>query len=512
LNEKKFIEEITHTLYTRLDAEQVIYDAFVLIREYFPADNFHMGIFNRSEKELRYFASATLSGGNIVDERVKLDKEAETELKRFVVNKATITNNSTKSPIIQSVVKNHRELVSDTIFKIDKPFSTITLTPLISEFHAGCFSIVSLEPEMYTSFHARLFEKIARPLTNALLNMIHHKDILNKNQILIQLNKNLSKRLGHEGQKIIGRNKDLKEIDFLVNQVAPLSSPVLITGETGTGKELIAHEIHRLSKRQSEPMVCVNCGAIPENLIESELFGYEKGAFTGAFSTKRGYFEQADKGTVFLDELGELSLSAQVKLLRIIQEKKFRRVGGTREISADVRIIAATNSNLLGLVKNKKFREDLYFRLNVFPLHIPPLRTRKRDILDLFYYFLSEKCKELHIDEIPEIDEVSINNILSYSWPGNIRELMNIIERKLITSGGKNISFFDLKKTGEIQKDAKISDNSFKTLDDVITGHIRQALEITKGKIEGKDGAAKLLGLNPSTLRGKIRKYSIFIN
>ncbi len=217
-----------------------------------------------------------------------------------------------------------------------------------------------------------------------------------------------------------------------VRQVATINSPVLLLGETGVGKDVIANAIHYSSTRSGNPIITVNCGAIPESLIDSELFGHEKGAFTGAISQRRGRFERADSGTIFLDEIGELPLQVQVKLLRVLQNREFERVGGTETIRPDIRIIAATNRNLEQMVNEKKFREDLWFRLNVFPIYVPPLRARKEDIPELAHHFVEIKSVELKLPAFPKISSKAMGLLTSYDWPGNVRELQNVVERELI--------------------------------------------------------------------------------
>ena len=299
----------------------------------------------------------------------------------------------------------------------------------------------------------------------------------------------------------------------LVDQVAHLESPVLLMGETGVGKEIISNAIHQRSNRRTGPLICFNCGAVPETLIESELFGYEKGAFTGATETKRGYFEQADGGTVFMDEIGELSLKAQVKLLRFLETMQFRRVGGQSPLSIDVRFIAATNRNLQAMVEEGLFREDLWYRLNVYPIHIPPLRERLADISELTYYYASLKSKEMNLPYDVGFAPEAMDQLRAYKWPGNVRELQNVIERALIVSRGEPLSFsiLTIPRNKVPAGNGLMDPGGFPTMDELIINHIRTSLVLANGKINGPGGAAELLGLNPSTLRGKMRKLGIKI-
>jgi len=317
------------------------------------------------------------------------------------------------------------------------------------------------------------------------------------------------------GDEIIGANYGLKDVMQKVSQVANLDSPVLLLGETGVGKDVIANSIHYSSTRSNKPFITVNCGAIPESLIDSELFGHEKGAFTGAISQKRGRFERADKGTIFLDEIGELPLQAQVRLLRVLQNKEFERVGGTETIKLDIRIIAASNRNLEQMVAEQSFREDLWFRLNVFPIYIPPLRARKDDIPELAQYFVEMKSIELKLSEIPELSDNAKELLTSYSWAGNVRELQNVVERELILNPSGPLKFNQfLMHQNKNKFDQNINQNSLvetniTDLDSIIKTHIEKILKLAQGKIHGKGGAAELLGINPSTLRNRMNKLGI---
>jgi transcriptional regulator with PAS, ATPase and Fis domain len=284
-----------------------------------------------------------------------------------------------------------------------------------------------------------------------------------------------------------------------------------MTSLAGVGKEIIANALHSLSRRKNGPFIQVNCGAIPETLIDSELFGHEKGAFTGAISQKRGCFERAGGGTIFLDEVGELPLQAQVRMLRVLQDKNIHRVGGTGQIKVDIRIIAATHQNLHEMVKKRLFRDDLWFRLNVFPIAIPPLRNRKEDIPALVDHFVEKKSKELQMPLLPRLAPGAMAPLMAYAWPGNVRELENVIERVLILSKGRPLTFDNIVWPDDNEEHGRLipQKDDFSSLDNAVSKHIQQALEMTKGKIHGSAGAAQLLGINPSTLRHRMRKLRI---
>ena len=311
-------------------------------------------------------------------------------------------------------------------------------------------------------------------------------------------------KVTHNFEELIGGSTSLKKVLKSVERVAPTDSTVLITGETGTGKELIARAIHNLSPRKSRPLVKVNCAAIPAGLIESELFGHEKGAFTGALTKKIGRFELADKGTIFLDEIGELPLDLQSKLLRVLQEGEFERVGGTQTFKVNVRVIAATNRDLEQQSKTGHYRPDLYYRLNVFPIHLPALREREGDIPLLVQYFVRKFAVNFgkKIDRIPERMMTALQR---YLWPGNIRELEHVIERAVILSEGSELEPIDWLS----QPGGKAGSGKTLTLEEMERQHIMDVLEQTNWRVSGEKGAAKILDLNPTTLEARMKKLGI---
>jgi chemotaxis protein methyltransferase CheR len=312
-------------------------------------------------------------------------------------------------------------------------------------------------------------------------------------------------RLNYNFGEIIGQSAALKYVLFKVEQVAATDTAVLILGETGTGKELIARAIHNASQRKDRPLIKVNCAALPSNLIESELFGHEKGAFTGALSRKLGRFEIADRATLFLDEVGELPPEMQSKLLAVLQDGEFERLGSTQTIKTDIRIIAATNRDLEEEISKGRFREDLWYRLNVFPITVPPLRERKEDIPLLVEWFTTIFFKKMG-KKIERVPSKTMRALQDYSWPGNIRELKNILERAVITSQGSVLCIPDRLEAPQIHRGME---SSRKRLEDVERDHILQILGETKWRIDGPKGAALLLGLNPSTLRSRMKKLGI---
>jgi DNA-binding NtrC family response regulator len=310
-------------------------------------------------------------------------------------------------------------------------------------------------------------------------------------------------KLEHNYTRMIGQSDALKKVLHKVKQIANSDTTVLILGETGTGKELIARAIHDNSQRKNRPLVKVNCAALPANLIESELFGHEKGAFTGSIGKHLGRFEVANRGTLFLDEMGELPLELQGKLLRVLQEGEFERVGGSHTIKVDTRIIAATNRNLEEEVREGRFREDLWYRLNIFPIITPPLRDRPEDIPLLVDFFVKKIAKRM--GKTIEIIPVStINALLEYQWPGNIRELENVLERAVINYSGPKLRLAD-----ELKRQGNVPSRATKTLAVVERDYILQVLNQTEWKVSGKNSAAEILGLDRSTLRARMTKLNI---
>ena len=349
-------------------------------------------------------------------------------------------------------------------------------------------------------FLKQVVGQVAVALDNAHREIGELKDKLAKEKLYLQ--DEIRSELNFE--EIVGKSAALKQVLNQAKTVAPSDATVLILGETGTGKELIARAIHRMSSRKNSSLIKLNCAAIPDGLVESELFGHEKGAFTGAVSQKMGRLELADKGTLFLDELGELPLEVQPKLLRVLQDQEFERLGSTRTIRVNIRLIAATNRDLAKSVTERQFRSDLYYRVNVFPIRMPELRERKEDIPLLVRYLAQKFARRMnkHIDRIPT---EAMNALVSWAWPGNVRELENFIERSVILSQGPilNVPLVDLSLAAQdSHKDS--------TLESVLRENIVRVLRETGGVLGGPRGAAARLGLKRTTLQSKMGKMGIF--
>jgi formate hydrogenlyase transcriptional activator len=392
-------------------------------------------------------------------------------------------------------------------------YGALVSFPLIFEDRVlGTLEIVHTPREGLLDCCLETAGRIAGLLAIAFHNSLMVDEVRRLNRLLDRENTLLKEQIRTvrgESRYIAGSAR-MREVVEKVKLVAPSETTVLIRGETGTGKEGLAQMVHELSPRFGSPLVVVNLGALPETLIESELFGYEKGAFTGAIRRKVGRFEQAEEGTIFLDEVGDAPPSVQVRLLRVLQEREVVRVGGTEGVRVDVRVVAATNRDLEQMVESGAFRQDLYYRLNIFPIHLPPLREHREDIRPLGAYFLSRLSARMH-RKPPVVPEAVWLRLEAHDWPGNVRELENVIERALILSPGGElvVPTVEVLETAAVSSAAAGSGAAVPFFDDAMRDLLRRALEAANGRIYGPGGAADLLRLKPTTLQGKLRKYGM---
>ncbi|NKE70280.1 sigma 54-interacting transcriptional regulator [Candidatus Manganitrophus noduliformans] len=409
---------------------------------------------------------------------------------------------------LRSDLAKERLFFEDDFFYREGLRSILNL-PLITRGEViGTLNLAGKSPAGYSEEVIELLSLIADQIAIAMDNARAYEEIRQLKDRLDQENVYLQDEIKTEYnfEEIVGKSQALKKVLRGVEKVAGTDSSVLIFGETGTGKELIARAIHDLSKRKNRPLIKVNCAALATGLIESELFGHEKGSFTGALSRKIGRFELADGGTLFLDEIGDLPPEVQAKLLRVLQEHELERVGGTQTLKVDVRLIAATNRDLEKAVSEKTFRADLYYRLNVFPIALPPLRGRKEDIPLLTEYFIHKYAMKMG-KRIEKIRQETMNRLISYPWPGNIRELENVIERAVILSKGPTLEIEDaLLPPSDLPHR---NEKGLLPLEEVEREHILKTLEATRWVIEGPKGAAGILGLHPNTLRSRLQKLGI---
>ena len=520
VNQNEFFREVTLRIGSSLNMDEALENLLEYLKDFFPLETIFL---DYQERDGGVY-SVSFAGGNknrifdnqkpmfFIESHRKQKLEKLLDQSGFKIGDVFIINQSAHDKVsdkMRAVFEMMREVIPP-----GEPLpSILSLELVIKDEIVGRFGIVNYEKNAFTEEHARLLQLVKEPIAIAMSNARRYRELMRLKDILDDDNRAMRQELERiSGNEVIGADFGLRRVMELVRQAAPLNNPILLLGETGSGKEVIANAIHLSSLRRDRPMVRVQCGAIPDSLLDSELFGHEKGAFTGAFAAKRGRFERADGGTIFLDEIGELTQDAQVKLLRVLQEREFERLGGQKTLTVDVRVVAATHRNLERMVQEGRFREDLWYRLNVFPIQLPPLRQRKEDIPSLIAHFVSRKSREMGLPSMPLLAPKALDQLQAYDWPGNVRELQNVVERALITCGGGALSFPELEGYKELSKPAATKEyegDEVPKLDDVIIGHIRDVLYRCQGRVEGRGGAAEVLGVNPGTLRARMRKYRI---
>ncbi len=505
MDHNEFFTMATLKICGNLRIELAMSDCVRAIKDFVPVDRMFLQIYEPDLGAMRTVAVATSEKGQQLDLLTTMPREAREmvrkNLKRFL-DGAVVIDLPEKNPVAKEMLRFHGI----------EGWSVMRMTLSTENGRLGGVVLTAEGPDRYTEEHTKLVGLIKKPFAIAFANTLEHREVLRLRDRLADDNQFLQRELHRiHGDEIVGSDFGLKEVLRMVRQVSPTESPVMLTGETGVGKDVVANAIHLASARRDGPFIAVNCGAIPETLLDSELFGHEKGAFTGALAKKRGRFERAHLGTIFLDEIGEMPLTAQVRLLRVLQNREIERIGGTERIPVDIRILAATNRDLDEMVKVGKFREDLWFRLNVFPIDIPPLRERAGDIPALVQHFIERKARELKLSKTPTLAPGAIEQLIAYKWPGNVRELENLIERAMILCGNEPLKF-DL--DGPRGQTARLAapvheDSVLASLDEVVERHIRRALSIAGGKIHGAGGAGQILRINPNTLRHRMRKHGI---
>ncbi len=505
--ESEFFREMTLRICGSLDIDEALANAFAYLERHFPVDVIALGYSDLATERIHVLGFAKREGSTTIwDETVR----------EIPVPPVAVDYRRAREPVRPPVTLINRvEPAQEPLLSLFPRLadqSALFLRLDIDREEFGTLVVSVDGHDRYTERHAQLLESIREPLTIATINARRYLELMHAKDQLAEDNRALSADIKRSlGDEVVGADFGLREVMEQVRQIAPSNSATLLLGETGTGKEVVANAIHMASPRSSGPMISMQCGAIPESLLDSELFGHEKGAFTGASQRKRGRFERADGGTLFLDEIGELSPEAQVKLLRVLQEQRFERVGGSEPIEVDVRVIAATHRNLEEMVREGTFREDLWYRLNVLPIRIPPLRLRREDIPSLVQYFIQRAASELNLPHAPGIDAFELERLKAYDWPGNVRELQNVVERALILSQGGPLRFPDL-GTGRQASGTSAPPREttrLGTLDEAMADHIRRVLDRTNGQVAGPGGAAEILDMNPSTLRFRIKKLGI---
>ena len=515
---KRTLLEINNAIINNLTQEALFASAYEAIRPVVPFDRAAFLFYEPESRTLKLVSMSNADQSEFfrVGKKYKLQ---ESKISAWVLEHQQVVTRGDLKP--EQNTSEETQLTPGESRLVAEGIQSYCVVPLVAMGKSiGTFTLWSEERNRYTQADAELLREIANQISIAISNMKSYEEIkalkgrLEKENVYLQE----EIRTVHNFEEIVGSSPNLLELLRKVDQVAPTDSSVLIYGETGTGKELIARAIHDRSNRKDRPLVKVNCSAISAGLVESELFGHVKGAFTGAFERRIGRFELADGGTIFLDEVGELPLDTQVKLLRVLQEREFEPVGSNRSIRVDVRIICATNRSLQDSVREGTFRSDLYYRLNVFPLEVPPLRERRSDIPQLATFFLSRYARNLG-KKIDGISAASKERLTNYSWPGNVRELQNVVERALILSNGPILELeSELPKVSASTPDLTegVTDvsldaghSALKTLHEVERAHILAVLQETHWVIEGSSGAAKTLDMHPNTLRHRMEKLGI---
>jgi Nif-specific regulatory protein len=468
-----------------------------MIVEYLEAERSFLSIFNREDSKIYIEAAHGLSTNQ--------QSKGKYQLGEGIIGKVV---EMSRPVVIDKISKSSLFLnkTNQELYKNGKELSLICIPIVNDEKVAGALSVIrEYNPKISFDQDIRLLTVVSSLIADVVRS---RQERLEELEMLKQKNLELESKLsGNRNLNMIGNSSKMKDVFSLVQMVGKTNSTVLIRGESGVGKELIADAIHMESLRAGKPFIKVNCSALPETLIESELFGHERGSFTGADAQRKGRFELADKGTIFLDEIGDIPLSAQVKILRIIQQRQFERLGGTQTISTDVRIIAATNRNLEEMIKNGDFREDLYYRINVFPIYIPALKERRNDIPLLVDYFIDKFNKE-NKSKVKRITTSALNMLMVYSWPGNIRELENCIERACILSTDNVIHSYNLPPSLQTADSSNTlaKGGMMYTVEQVEKQLIREALTTTKGNIVK---AAENLKITERMLGTRLKKYDI---
>jgi len=501
INENDFFRQATLRICSSLDIQTALRNSLLYLSAFMPVDEIFLHLYEPNLGTIRTLVGVRPSGGITLDRVIPLSQSGRKSLENDMAH-VRIVNDPERDPVVAKIAES----------LIGLNASVLLMRLYIEGERLGTVSLAAEGKGRYTDEHAKLLAVLNEPFAIAVSNALRYEETLRLKNLLTEDNRYLHQELLRlSGDEIIGSDFGLREVMEKVRHVAPLNSPVLILGETGVGKGVIASAIHLSSPRKKFPFITVNSGAIPETLLDSELFGHEKGAFTGAVEQKRGRFERADKGTIFLDEVGELPQPAQVRMLRVLQEKEIERVGGTKPISVDIRIIAATHRDLRAMMQKGEFREDLWFRLNVFPIVVPPLRERRQDIPSLVHHFIQKKSRELKLPAVPTLGSGALERLLDYSWPGNVRELENAVERELILYPNEPLSFAGLGAGAEHEPQSALTlaRSSQLRLDEINAGHIRQVLQMTHGVVQGKNGAAAILGIHPSTLRSRMKKLGV---
>ncbi len=507
VDNNEFFRESTLRISGSLEIERALWQFLLYIREFIPVWQMFIAHYDRESGTVETVAHSTANYYRAASIKVHLPAKGRQQVEDQRFLRVRRIKNTSLDPIAEPFCQDFGCLER----------ACMILDLVIEHNFLGVVAFFGEPGEEFSLDHEKLIAQLNEPFAIAVSNSLQYREVRRYKELLEDDNQFLQGELWRAwGDKVIGAEVGLHNVMSMVRQVAPTDSPVLFLGPTGVGKELLASTIHKMSPRFNGPFIAVNCGAIQNSLMDSELFGHEKGSFTGAISLKRGRFERARGGTIFLDEIGELTPEAQIRLLRVLQEKTIDRVGGTETIDLDIRVIAATHRNLEEMMQQGLFREDLYYRLKVFPIIIPTLSQRRSDIPSLAHHFIEKKAMQMKLVNTPQITAEGMDRLIAYDWPGNVRELENAIERALILSNNQPLSFVEFShpdlanplSAGNINNASKSQPESL-NLDLAMAQHIKKAMTSAKGRVEGKSGAAELLGINPRTLRCRMRKLGV---
>ena len=494
----RLLLEVTNALVSKLDLPELITAISSSLQRAIPHELISLDLFDGGDLVVRSAAFKTIDGKHFEGRRLPL--EGSPSGRAFVARRTQVFGDEellTRFPEVTEAIR-------------EAGIRALCSVPLIVGDRAlGTLNVGRLEPDAFTGSAVGLIEQVARQVAIAVANALTFCKIAELKEKLAEERLYLESeiRTEHPFEEIVGDSSTLRRALQQVEVVAPTDSTVLLLGETGTGKELIARAIHDRSSRRERTFVKINCAAIPSGLLESELFGHERGAFTGAIAQKIGRFQVADGGTLFLDEVGEIPLELQPKLLRVLQEQEFERIGGTKTIKVNVRLIAATNRDLARMVEEQRFRDDLYYRLNVFPIHVPPLRERAEDVPALVRYFVNRLARPMN-RQVEVIPSETMEALRRYHWPGNVRELANLVERALILSPGRTLEV-PLDVLERRRPAALAGENGGRTLRAAEKSQIQRALEDANWVIGGPEGAAARLGMKRTTLQSLMKRLGV---
>ncbi|HEV3469666.1 MAG TPA: sigma 54-interacting transcriptional regulator [Pyrinomonadaceae bacterium] len=500
----RLVLEASNAIVSNLDLRDLLVSTSACLRKYFKHDFLGLSLYDEETGQLRLHALDTLPDGRFIEDGAPIPMEGTPAGLAF----------ASRRPVVRDRLS-VEEFPAETVrMACESGLRSGCAIPLISrERVLGVVAVASRREAAFTREDVELLQHIANEVAVAVENVLQYREIAALKNKLAREKLYLEEEIQTEYNfaEIVGQSAALKRVLHQAATVAPTDSVVLICGETGTGKELIARAIHNLSGRRARTLVKLNCAAIPTGLLESELFGHEKGAFTGAIAQRVGRFELAHQGTLLLDEVGEIPLELQPKLLRVLQEREFERLGSSRTVRVDARLIAATNCDLRQMVSEKRFRPDLFYRLNVFPVVVPPLRERAEDIPLLVGYFAQKHARRMN-KQVESVPAEAMRALCDYHWPGNVRELENFIERACILSNGPELTAPLAELRPPAGAGGAAAAGRLLPLEEVERAHIEEVLRHTGGAVAGRGGAAEILGLPASTLRARIKKLGVKSN